>query len=379
MADNISFMTQNTSGKIIKSLKEFSDNNKDLCTRSSNIFEIDAKTVQIQPGFNTREMGMGEAFYKLPEVVAHIQRIKQAYIRHEEVEPVTLKIIDGKPFIRQGNCRLRAALDAISEGHNIIFLAQEFKGDETAAELHTLDGNKGMPLSAVAKGESYKRMTMGMHGWSISKMAAHEDTSEQNIRSLIALTTLPVQLKKHIHSGVIAYTFALELFTEHGATKSVEYVEQKLNELMEAQKSQNSTVKLPPKAPTIRITKKSLGMTKVPSKLASIVVAGVQEISKSLHTQLEAIPKDQEKATVELDRQTIDLLIKLQTEIRASEQKKAKSASKKSASKKPADEQSNDVVETVSAVNDGTNSLLTLVSNGPSDLTNESEANLATA
>lgn len=379
MADNISFMTQNTSGKIIKSLKEFSDNNKDLCTRSSNIFEIDAKTVQIQPNFNTREMGMGEAFYKLPEVVAHIQRIKQAYIRHEEVEPVTLKIIDGMPFIRQGNCRLRAALDAISEGHNVIFLAQEFKGDETAAELHTLDGNKGMPLSAVAKGESYKRMTMGMHGWSISKMAAHENTSEQNIRSLMALTSLPVPLKKHIHSGVIAYTFALELFTEHGATKSVEWVEEKLSELLEAQKLQNHSVNLPQKTPAIRITKKTLGMTKVPSKLASIVVAGVQEISKSLHTQLEAIPKDQNKATIELDRQTIDLLLKLQTEIRASEQKKAKSASKKSAKQTSVEEQSNEAGGTTQAGNDDANSLLTLVTSGPSDLANLSEAELATA
>ncbi|MDA4819501.1 DNA-binding protein, partial [Enterobacter hormaechei] len=78
---------------------------------------INPSVVQISPGFNSREMGMGEAYYQLPEVVDHLNNIKCAFIRGDYVDPIRVLIKDGIPYVRQGHCRLKAALMAQAEGH----------------------------------------------------------------------------------------------------------------------------------------------------------------------------------------------------------------------------------------------------------------------
>ena len=52
-------------------------------------------------GFNSREMGMGDDYYKLPEVEEHIYNIKNAYIRGDYVDPIRVRVIDGVPFVRR--------------------------------------------------------------------------------------------------------------------------------------------------------------------------------------------------------------------------------------------------------------------------------------
>lgn len=129
----VSFSTVTGSGRFVSGMKQFRDANPDLCNEvtEQKAWAISPTVVQITEGFNSREMGMGEAYYQLPEVADHLNNIKNAYIRGDYVDPIRVLIKDGIPYVRQGHCRLKAALMAVAEGHsNLTILCIEMKADE---------------------------------------------------------------------------------------------------------------------------------------------------------------------------------------------------------------------------------------------------------
>ncbi len=58
---------------------------------------------------------------------------------------------------------------ACDEDHDITILCVEIKEDEIGCELATIDGNRGLALSPVALGESYRRLH-SLAGWSLDEL-----------------------------------------------------------------------------------------------------------------------------------------------------------------------------------------------------------------
>lgn len=188
-------------------------------------------------------MGMGDDYYKLPEVEEHIYNIKNAYIRGDYVDPIRVRVIDGVPFVRQGHCRLKAAMMACDEDHDITILCVEIKEDEIGCELATIDGNRGLALSPVALGESYRRLH-SLAGWSLERIAQRENKSPTTISSLIRLTTCSVVIKKWIHADAISYVNVLSLIDELGETEAISRIKKMIAELEQAD-ANGITVKKP--------------------------------------------------------------------------------------------------------------------------------------
>ncbi|MFK5782326.1 hypothetical protein ODV85_15180 [Escherichia coli] len=193
---HVAFSVVTGTGRYVTGLKQFRDANPELCTEVSDqkAWAIHPSVIQVTPGFNSREMGMGDDYYKLPEVEEHIYNIKNAYIRGDYVDPIRVRVIDGVPFVRQGHCRLKAAMMACDEDHDITILCVEIKEDEIGCELATIDGNRGLALSPVALGESYRRLH-SLAGWSLERIAQRENKSPTTISSLIRLTTCSVVIE----------------------------------------------------------------------------------------------------------------------------------------------------------------------------------------
>ncbi|MFV3088851.1 DNA-binding protein, partial [Klebsiella pneumoniae] len=104
------FISTERNGRLVKNLREFSDANPDICHKAVNgqPFMIDPRALVLVPNWNCREMGLGEAYYKLPKPAEHIQNLKKAFLNGADIDPITVVIVDGKPLVRQGNCRTRA-------------------------------------------------------------------------------------------------------------------------------------------------------------------------------------------------------------------------------------------------------------------------------
>ena len=232
---HVAFSVVTGTGRYVTGLKQFRDANPELCTEVSDqkAWAIHPSVIQVTPGFNSREMGMGDDYYKLPEVEEHIYNIKNAYIRGDYVDPIRVRVIDGVPFVRQGHCRLKAAMMACDEDHDITILCVEIKEDEIGCELATIDGNRGLALSPVALGESYRRLH-SLAGWSLERIAQRENKSPTTISSLIRLTTCSVVIKKWIHADAISYVNVLSLIDELGETEAISRIKKMIAELEQA-------------------------------------------------------------------------------------------------------------------------------------------------
>lgn len=84
------------------------------------------------------------------------------------------------------------------------------KADEISCELTTIDGNRGLALSPVALGESYRRL-QALGGWSLDRIAEREGKSSTTIAALIRLTGCSVYIKSKIHADAISYVAVLSL------------------------------------------------------------------------------------------------------------------------------------------------------------------------
>ena len=330
---------QNTTGtgRVISGLKQFRDMNIDLCSEVSELkaYALHPGVIQITPGFNSREMGMGMDYYLLPEVAEHIANIKAAFIRGDYVDPIRIRIIDGAPFVRQGHCRLLAAQGALAEGHDITIRATEIKEDEIGCELATVDGNRGMALSPVALGESYRRL-YDMGGWSLERIAQREGKSATAIKALIRLTSIPVYLKKLIHADAISYVAVLDLLDQFGETEAISRIEKLIAELEEA--SSKGVVVRKTRQGQVRLRPSDFKAPRIPPVLATRVVEGVKVINDQLLQKLNTIelPEITDSSVdveipVTLNRSTIELLRSLASEITASENKALRRAEKRQA------------------------------------------------
>ncbi|MBL1569850.1 DNA-binding protein, partial [Klebsiella pneumoniae] len=84
------------------------------------------------------------------------QNLKAAFLSGADIDPITVVIVEGRPLVRQGNCRTRAALLALKEsGLPILIRLREFQGDEIEQEWHSLDGAKSLQLCPVGRGVAY--------------------------------------------------------------------------------------------------------------------------------------------------------------------------------------------------------------------------------
>lgn len=337
MRKNVAFSNKTGSGRFIPGLKQFRDVNADLCTEITDqkAYAIHPAVIHVTPGFNSREMGMGDAYYQIPEVTDHINNIKAAYIRGDYVDPIRVRLIDGTPFVRQGHCRLRAAQAALNEGHEISILCIEIKEDEVGCELATIDGNRGLALSPVALGESYRRLQT-LAGWSIERIAQRENKSTTTISSLIRLTSISVVLKKLIHADAISYVAVLDLLDQFGESEAILKIEKMIADLEQAD-SNGIRVKKTPRG-QVRVVPSDFKPARIPPVLATKVVEGVKVLNEHLLQKLSDVVLPEvsdssidEEIPVMLNRSTLEMLKSLHSEITEAENKQLRRAENRQA------------------------------------------------
>lgn len=176
----------------------------------------DISLIEEQEGFNPRN-------YEREDVAQHIRHFADAYKRGEDLGALEVVVIDGVVYVREGHCRRRGRLLAISEGAVLgRLVVKELKGDETEGDFRILSSQNGLKLSAVERAIIYRRLIN--RGTSINELAIRENMTVVAVRNCLAVYDLPLSLKNSIEDGVITMTLALELFSEYG-TKAVDMID----------------------------------------------------------------------------------------------------------------------------------------------------------
>lgn len=302
----------------INSLKAFARASKDEVESDvsrSDLYMINPSRIREEEGFNARGAFCEGDYYERPEVKARIRMFAEAYKRGDHIDPIVVKVIDGEIFVREGHRRLRGLHLAISEGTDIkrtpVF---EHKGDEAEQALLVVTSNSGEPLTRLERAVIFARLSSW--GWSDQKIATHAgNLHAESVRQDRALLNMPIELKRMVQEGIVAATYAQELFNEHG-TKAVEI-------LKNAQAEQSSDNAGKPDAAPKKLTKKSVEKgPRLGKKVVEAMHRGVSSITSRLDSMKAS--DDGKSFTLTLSLAEVEELQELKAKLAALEPKSDK-------------------------------------------------------
>ncbi|MGV4307900.1 DNA-binding protein [Citrobacter portucalensis] len=236
--------------------------------RKSNGLVINPAVVEEEEGFNTRTAGMGESYYSLPHVVAHLNSLKESYKSEPlSVPAIVVQVLNGRPVLRQGACRIRAAamanIELAEEGRELISLirCEEFRGSRASAEQFTLDDNSNLALSVVAEALSIKRMVEDAEEpKTFAELAKRRGKTEQHLRQMVRVLDLPEALQVMLVTGEVSMYVALDEYLYSGdkavnnITKAIDVYGKATAKTLKFVKAGNIDAAMQPKAPVVQET-----------------------------------------------------------------------------------------------------------------------------
>ncbi|MEW5511854.1 hypothetical protein ABGT16_04470 [Pseudomonas asiatica] len=252
--------------------------------------------IEEEDGFNLRE-------YERPDTVAHILSLKEAWMNGTQLPPLEVKIENGRCFVRDGHCRLRAARMAIAEGAPIRRIPViELSGSAEASSLRILTSNQQLKLTLMQRARGYKRLRD--LGWSDQKIAKHIVKTDTHVRETIRLLTLPARLQELISQDVISSDMATKMFARYG-DDAVQYIDEayekqkQIHEELLGKEPEKGQAKPSP----IKVTTKHVA---VPApRITKKMVTTMSTSVRSIHDAFEG------NAKVDADSRVVDLKLPL--------------------------------------------------------------------
>lgn len=185
---------------------------RDIKVSARDQLMLDPKTIAIEKGFNARN-------YHLPENRQHLDELKCSIKLNGVLVPLLVRC-DGESrqaVLVDGECRLRAALELIEEGHEIIAVPTvQVQGNNEADRLMTcLTANTGKPLSKWEIGSAFKRLMA--FGWDEAKIAEKMGQSERFVKESLEMSDAPEEVKQMLSQEAVTPSLALKHLRSNGA------------------------------------------------------------------------------------------------------------------------------------------------------------------
>jgi len=178
---------------------------------------IDPRLIEVEDGFNPRN-------YNLPENRAHLDELKLSIAEIGLIQPLIVRLNreTGRAVLLDGECRWRAIMELISEGHPVLadadvpcFPAPAGSNDEASRLLTAITANTGKPLSKWELGGAFQKLyNLGL---SPEKITARTGYSERFIREAMELADAPDEIKQLLSSQAVTPSLALAELRSNGA------------------------------------------------------------------------------------------------------------------------------------------------------------------
>jgi hypothetical protein len=163
------------------------------------------------------EEGLNPRDFSTPESIEHIATLKAQIIADKGVQQPLWVRFDAtrkKAVLIDGECRLRAVLELIAEGHDIVgipVIQKSGKVVETLADriAMALSANEHLFLSQIEVGGTYLKL-QGF-GWSVAKIAARVGKKERFVEEAITLADSPDPVQALLNSGGVSKGLVLQV------------------------------------------------------------------------------------------------------------------------------------------------------------------------
>jgi ParB-like chromosome segregation protein Spo0J len=172
-------------------------------------YPIDPRLIVVEQGFNPR-------YFSLPANREHLDILKDSIVAMNGVQqPLWVRWDNANkiPYLIDGECRLKAVLELIAEGHEIVSVPviQKSKSVGSVADrlFLALTANEGLHLSQLEVGATYMRLEG--FGHTVEAIAKRAGKSERYVRDAIALADAPEPVKALVASGDVSQAEALRV------------------------------------------------------------------------------------------------------------------------------------------------------------------------
>ncbi len=200
----------------------------------SEVFKIDPKLLVIEDNWNTRD--------DTPELLEHIDMLAQSIAEIGVKKPIEVKLLKGKLIVRDGHCRTRATMLAITKYNADIKTVPVISVDRYANDadliLNQVISNSGKPLTSMEEAKVYKKL-LDM-GWQQGDIAKKVGKSNGRISQILGYLSMPQAVQAAVVSGAVSASLAQQVVN---AAETPAQASQALQEAVKTAESENRKVR----------------------------------------------------------------------------------------------------------------------------------------
>lgn len=188
---------------------------KEMSEGRTDMFRIDPRKLNVKPSWNGRD-------FNDPANIEHVNILALSIAEIGVKEPLTVYMEDGKAWLSDGECRLRATLQAIKAGAEIKTIpvkTEDRYANEADKLFSQIIRNTGKPFSQMEQAKVYKRLLD--LGWAQGDIAKKAGISAARVSQILNLLTLPEPIKAMVSSGQVSANMAVAAIKDHNPAKAI--------------------------------------------------------------------------------------------------------------------------------------------------------------
>lgn len=186
-----------------------------IASGRTDVYRLDPALILIRPNWNGRD-------FNDPTNKDHIEQLAKSIASVGVKTPLRVTWDDGKIYLTDGECRLRAVKLAIKKGAEIktVPVLTEDRYSSEADQLFTqIVANSGKGFTPLEMAGVFKRLLD--FGWSEKDIASKSGMSGQRVKDLLELNAAPAEVTKMIRDGDVKATTAQKVIRSNkGNTKA---------------------------------------------------------------------------------------------------------------------------------------------------------------
>jgi ParB family chromosome partitioning protein len=185
----------------------------------SDVHRVDPRMLYVKPSWNGRD-------FSDPDNIQHVEELALSIAEIGVKDPLTVVWEDGKAWLVDGECRLRASLLAISRGAPLktVPVRSEERGANDADLLFSqIIRNKKKPFAQMELARICKRLCD--MGWQQNDIAAKSGVTPARISQLLDLLTMPEPIKQMVTNGQVSASMAQKVVAEHNPVVAVQVLQ----------------------------------------------------------------------------------------------------------------------------------------------------------
>lgn len=170
----------------------------------SDLFQMDPRQLHIKEDWNSRD-------FDTPENKEHVAELAASIAKVGVKQPLTVYVEDGKVFISDGECRLRACRLVIENGgelKSVPVRAEDRYADEADRVFSQIVRNGGKQFTPYEQAKTFKRLID--LGWSETDIAERAGKSRVYVVNLLKLKAAPDAVQKLVREGSVSPSLAME-------------------------------------------------------------------------------------------------------------------------------------------------------------------------